>query len=139
MLTRKLKPLDELLKEMGRDGVTWSVSCGYLTSSRGRIPINKAGELCPTTTKFYNSCKNFFIDETSQGEDLVGFLCGFSDESIETAKRDAENLTRLEVVASYASEAFTTYRAEDGTHWRYAYPVKLGDAKDKLYNPDKEQ
>ena len=76
------------------------------------------------------SVNEYFILEkvVKQGRDLVGCLCGLSDESLEIAKYAAEELCVLGAVFNYVDESEFPYAGADCS-WKFAYPVAEEDIK----------
>ena len=73
-----------------------------------------------------------------QGADLIGLLCGVSDESIETAKRYAtQNGRDIRIISEYDSTDIYPY-SDGGIGWTYAYPVPKERLEGLIRNLEKE-
>ena len=56
-----------------------------------------------------------------QGEDLIGCLCGVSDDSLELAKESSKEFGLVKVIKKVND--FNIYIDEEGIYWNYAYPI----------------
>jgi hypothetical protein len=67
-----------------------------------------------------------------QGEELIGILCGVSDQYLESAKKNSEHISKVVIISKYNNELKSPYTDITGTSWRYAYPVSKQKLKELM-------
>jgi len=107
----------------------------YVEESEDEVwKILKGSEISPINTwPVLRPAKPSEIPELiPTGEDLVGLLCGVSNQGLDTAKSHSIDFTRVKVIESFDDGAYETYDAG----WLHAYPVRLKDIESKLWSPE---